>query len=33
MAESAVDLQNLLDEITFYTQWKLEVDNTEGMFS
>lgn len=33
MAESAVDLQNLLDEITFYTQWKLEVDNTEGIFS
>lgn len=33
MAESAVDLQNLLDEITFYTQWKPEVDNTEEIFS
>lgn len=33
MAESAVDLQSLLDEITFYTQWKPEVDNTEEIFS
>lgn len=32
MAESVVDLQSLLDEITFYTQWKPEVDNTEEIF-
>lgn len=33
MAESVVDLQSLLDDITFYTQWKPEVDNTEEIFS